>query len=124
MPLCVVYWPFINILCNIQQAIPIALSNIRDEKGYCPLRVRQFLLDLLRFNDNTGNVFSDNFYISNLVSALGHSLIPDLSRNMDLENEFEDESLRQEDMAGSDILEQAVREIDQIGRASCRERVL
>ncbi|KAF9948419.1 hypothetical protein BGZ72_009665 [Mortierella alpina] len=96
----------------VQKAIPIALSNIRDEKGYCPLRVRQFLLDLLRFNDNTGNVFSDNFYISNLVSALGHSLIPDLSRNMDLENEFEDESLRQEDLAGSDILEQAVREID------------
>ncbi|KAF9285687.1 hypothetical protein BGZ68_003650 [Mortierella alpina] len=96
----------------VQKAIPIALSNIRDAKGYCPLRVRQFLLDLLRFNDNTGNVFSDNFYISNLVSALGHSLIPDLSRNMDLENEFEDDSQRQEDLAGAEILEQAVREID------------
>ncbi|KAG0202210.1 hypothetical protein BGX28_005202 [Mortierella sp. GBA30] len=96
----------------VQKAIPIALSHIRDDKGYCPIKVRQFLLDLLRFNDNTGNVFSDNFYISSLISALGHSLIPDQSRSMVLESDFEDDFQHHEDLAGAEILEQAVREID------------
>ncbi|KAK3839214.1 MAG: hypothetical protein JOS17DRAFT_670950, partial [Linnemannia elongata] len=97
----------------LQKAIPIALSNIRDERGYCPLKVRQFLLDLLRFNDNTGNVFSDNYYVSTLVSALGHSLIPDFTRGRSGMDDDEDETFEHaDDPQGKDVLEQAVREID------------
>ncbi|KAH7057737.1 hypothetical protein BKA57DRAFT_385108, partial [Linnemannia elongata] len=97
----------------LQKAIPIALSNIRDERGYCPLKVRQFLLDLLRFNDNTGNVFSDNYYVSTLVSALGHSLIPDFTRGRSGMDDDEDETFEHaDDPQGKEVLEQAVREID------------
>ncbi|KAI8597334.1 hypothetical protein EDD21DRAFT_327148, partial [Dissophora ornata] len=103
----------------VQKAIPIALANIRDERGYCPVKVRQFLLDLLRFNDNTGNVFSDNFYVSTLISALAHSFIPsrskhdlskmhDKSRHEDDDDEFE----AMDEDAGYEVLEQAMREID------------
>src|ERR1700712_2575234 len=49
---------------------------IREEEGYCPKDARQFLLDMLRFNDNTNNEYSDNFKIANLLSALTDSLIP------------------------------------------------
>ncbi|KAG0354057.1 hypothetical protein BGZ54_001872, partial [Gamsiella multidivaricata] len=101
----------------IQKAIPIALANIRDERGYCPLKIRQFLLDLLRFNDNTGNVFSDNYYVSTLISALGHSLIPDRvhaynAHMQDMFEDDEDEYERMDEVAGAEILDQAVREID------------
>ncbi|KAK3848138.1 MAG: hypothetical protein J3R72DRAFT_357988, partial [Linnemannia gamsii] len=96
----------------LQKAIPIALSNIRDERGYCPLKVRQFLLDLLRFNDNTGNAFSDNYYVSTLVSALGHSLIPDVTRGRGADDEDDEMFEHTDDQQGKEILEQAVREID------------
>lgn len=91
----------------------MALSNIRDTKGFCPPKVRQFLLDLLRFNDNTGNCFSDNYYVSTLISALGHALVPDppVSAEMDDDDEEEEFELMDE-VEGADILTQAVREID------------
>ncbi|KAI1321818.1 hypothetical protein EDD11_000094 [Mortierella claussenii] len=97
----------------VQKAIPVALSNIRDERGYCPIKVRQFLLDLLRFNDNTGNVFSDNYYVSTLISALGHSLIPDRSQiPQDMFEDEEENFEHMDEIAGAGILDQAVREID------------
>ena len=42
----------------IQCAIPRAMANIRDHHGKVPLRVKQFLLDKLRFNDNSSNEVS------------------------------------------------------------------
>lgn len=90
----------------------IALSNIRDGEGRCPPKVQQFLLDLLRFNDNTGNVFSDNYYVSTLVAALGHSLIPGQLEIPNFYEDDEDEFDRFDDGTSTDVLEQAVREID------------
>lgn len=60
----------------LQKAMVIAFSEIRDETGLPPLKVRQFLLDLLKYNDNTGNEFSDSYYVATLISAVGDSLIP------------------------------------------------
>lgn len=42
----------------VQKAIVVAFSEIRDQNGLTPIRVRQLLLDLLRYNDNTGNEVS------------------------------------------------------------------
>lgn len=39
----------------IQCAIPRAISKIRDNAGRAPLRVKQFFVDKLKFNDNTNN---------------------------------------------------------------------
>jgi transcription initiation factor TFIID subunit 2 len=60
----------------IQKASVVAFSQIRDDRGLTPVRIRQFLLDLLKYNDNIGNEFSDCYYVATLVSSLGDSLIP------------------------------------------------
>lgn len=58
----------------IQKAIPMALSQMRDSYGKCPIEVCNFLLDLLRYNDNSSNPFSDSFYVCNLITAIVNSL--------------------------------------------------
>ncbi|POS83870.1 hypothetical protein EPUL_003446 [Erysiphe pulchra] len=61
---------------NVEKAIIRSISQIRAKDGTCPKEARQFLLDMLRFNDNTNNVYSDNFKVANLLSALANTLIP------------------------------------------------
>lgn len=60
----------------IQKASVVAFSQVRDDRGLTPVRIRQFLLDLLKYNDNIGNEFSDCYYVATLVSSLGDALIP------------------------------------------------
>lgn len=54
----------------IQKAIPLSLSRIRNSYGRCPKDAQQFIMDLLRYNDNTSNTFSDSYYISHLISSM------------------------------------------------------
>ncbi|KAL1878604.1 hypothetical protein VTK73DRAFT_7685 [Phialemonium thermophilum] len=61
----------------VQCAIPGAIASIRGENGRCPRTARAFLLDLLLFNDNSNNEFSDQFYVVSLLKALTTSLIND-----------------------------------------------
>lgn len=58
----------------VQKSIPLALSKIRDQSGNCPLDVKNFLLDLLRYNENSSNAYSDCYYVSGLITALVNSL--------------------------------------------------
>lgn len=58
----------------LQKAIPYALSSIRNSYGRCPKDIQQFIIDLLRYNDNSSNEFSDSYYIASLISAIVHSL--------------------------------------------------
>lgn len=51
----------------VQKAIPEALSNIRNENDECPFTVQKWLLDLLRYNDNTNNSVS----IVNICASCG-----------------------------------------------------
>jgi transcription initiation factor TFIID subunit 2 len=66
---------------KIEMAVPRSLSQIRNNQGRCPKDARQFLLDMLRFNDNSNNEFSDNFKVANLLSSLTDSLIPSKDAN-------------------------------------------
>ncbi|KAI9835719.1 MAG: hypothetical protein M1819_001896 [Sarea resinae] len=59
----------------IQCAIPQAISNVRDHSGRAPLRAKKFLLDKLKFNDNSNNEFSDCHYVAILMSALTNTLL-------------------------------------------------
>lgn len=45
---------------HVQKAIPQALATIRNESGSCPLDVQRFLLDLLKYNDNSNNPVSEH----------------------------------------------------------------
>jgi transcription initiation factor TFIID subunit 2 len=54
----------------IQCAIPKAIAKIKGEDGKAPLEAKRFLLDILVYNDNRGNEYSDDFYISTLMHCL------------------------------------------------------
>ncbi|KAI9361250.1 hypothetical protein DFJ73DRAFT_814560 [Zopfochytrium polystomum] len=67
----------------IQKAIPLALSIARDSSGGVPLNCKRFILDLLRFNDNTQNEYSDCYFVSTLVNALCNCFLPLQNRSTD-----------------------------------------
>ncbi|KAI9090462.1 hypothetical protein DFS34DRAFT_637443 [Phlyctochytrium arcticum] len=64
----------------LKKAIITAFSKVRDKEDIAPVSFRKILLDLLKFNDNTGNTFSDNYYVSDLILALGNAFLPVASR--------------------------------------------
>ncbi|KDQ63029.1 hypothetical protein JAAARDRAFT_29020 [Jaapia argillacea MUCL 33604] len=53
----------------VRKSILNAISRVRFENGKSPAVVRQFLIDQLRYNDNTANPYSDAFYICSIISA-------------------------------------------------------
>ena len=60
----------------VQCALPGAIARTR-KNGRCSKDGRSFLLDLLLFNNNSENEFSDEVYVAKLLEALTTSLIPD-----------------------------------------------
>ena len=70
----------------LQCAIPRAMAQLRGADKKVPMSVRQFFVDLLKFNDNSNNtidhndsgeglLYSDNHYIATLMKCLADSLI-------------------------------------------------
>jgi transcription initiation factor TFIID subunit 2 len=57
-----------------QLAIVEAVSKIRDENGHAPLDVKEWMLDKLKFNDNSNNDFSDAYYVATLMRGLANAL--------------------------------------------------
>ncbi|KAK0465504.1 uncharacterized protein EV420DRAFT_1514646 [Desarmillaria tabescens] len=53
----------------VRKTLITAISRIRFENGKSPSVVRQFLIDQLKYNDNTVNPYSDGFYICTIISA-------------------------------------------------------
>ncbi|OJA15957.1 TAF2 protein [Rhizopogon vesiculosus] len=54
----------------VRKSLVHAISQVRFENGKTPSVVRQFLIDQLRYNDNTANPYSDALYICTLISAI------------------------------------------------------
>jgi transcription initiation factor TFIID subunit 2 len=93
-------------LYHIQCEIPKALSRIRDSRGKAPSEVKRFFLDRLKFNDNSSNEYSDNYYVATLLNCLAESMIePQISMSF----EFEDLS---EEAAEIDFKRAALNEIE------------
>lgn len=78
----------------LQMMIPEAISKVRDNNGKTPMRVKRFLHDKLKFNDNSNNEvsihvmvllwysrcsfvlqYSDNFYVAMLMRSLCHAML-------------------------------------------------
>ncbi|TFL06150.1 hypothetical protein BDV98DRAFT_558917 [Pterulicium gracile] len=55
----------------VRKSLVSAISRVRFENGKTPAVVRQFLIEQLKYNDNTANPFSDGYYICMLISAAG-----------------------------------------------------
>ncbi|KAJ4485637.1 hypothetical protein J3R30DRAFT_3440949 [Lentinula aciculospora] len=94
----------------VRKSLVSAISRIRFENGKTPSVVRQFLIDQLRYNDNTANPYSDAYYICTIISAAACSNVstaaPErgelLPSEVRVEHNAEDEEL----------LKQTVTEVD------------
>lgn len=61
----------------LQKTIPKALAGLRvPPHRICPPEVLKFLLDLFKYNDNSKNSFSDNYYKAALIEALAETVTP------------------------------------------------
>ncbi|XP_048220089.1 LOW QUALITY PROTEIN: transcription initiation factor TFIID subunit 2-like [Perognathus longimembris pacificus] len=60
----------------LQKTMPVAMALLRDVHNLCPKEVFTFLLDLIKYNDNRKNQFSDNYYRAELIAALANSVTP------------------------------------------------
>ena len=58
----------------IQKSIPQAIALQRNKDRVCPPEVINFLFELIHYNENSKNRFSDAFYRSSLIEALGNTL--------------------------------------------------
>ncbi|EXJ80773.1 hypothetical protein A1O3_07057 [Capronia epimyces CBS 606.96] len=59
----------------LQCEIVEAIGRVRDSRGHTPTEVKEFLLDKLKFNDNSANEYSDAYYIARLMKALAQAVI-------------------------------------------------
>ncbi|KAF7246909.1 Transcription initiation factor TFIID subunit 2 [Varanus komodoensis] len=65
----------------LQKTMPVAMALLRDVHNLCPKEVLTFILDLIKYNDNRKNKFSDNYYRAELIDALANSVTPAVSVN-------------------------------------------
>lgn len=66
---------------HVQCSMIDSLGRIRGSNGRCPKRVRRLLFDLLAFNNNDTNEYSDQFFIARTLQALTTSVIPTSHRD-------------------------------------------
>ena len=92
------------------QSLLRAIARVRFSNGKTPPVVRQFLIDQLRYNDNTFNAHSDALYICSIIAALGSATIstvpPERGQLTDAENR------PAMDVQDVELLKQALSEID------------
>lgn len=59
----------------VQRELPIIMSSVRDSEGNVPEMIKKFILNLVKYNDNSNNFFQDPLYLSKLINALCNSVI-------------------------------------------------
>ncbi|EPS60939.1 hypothetical protein M569_13860, partial [Genlisea aurea] len=55
----------------VLQAIPHAIALVRSSDKKSPREAIEFILQLLKYNDNTGNPYSDVFWVAALIRSIG-----------------------------------------------------
>ncbi|XP_077863568.1 transcription initiation factor TFIID subunit 2-like, partial [Saccoglossus kowalevskii] len=66
--------------------VPVAMASIRNAVCVCPKEVVDFISDLIKYNDNRKNKFSDNYYRAALINALAQTITPSVSLVKTVEN--------------------------------------
>jgi len=69
----------------IQCAIPRAIAKVKGYDGKTPMEVKHFLLDVMRYNDNRGNAFSDDHYLATLMRGLTECLLGSKPNNFSID---------------------------------------
>ncbi|KAL8517741.1 hypothetical protein ACS0TY_015824 [Phlomoides rotata] len=75
----------------VLEAIPHAIAMVRASDKKSPREAVEFILELLKYNDNSGNSYSDVFWVAALVQAVGEleygeqsvSHLPSLLKRLD-----------------------------------------
>jgi len=67
----------------IQKNLPVAMAALRNAQHVCPSEVVRFLLDLVRYNENSRNRFADCYYRAALIDALGATVSTAIASNVD-----------------------------------------
>ncbi|KAK0545629.1 hypothetical protein OC861_005196 [Tilletia horrida] len=60
----------------LQRAVVNAISRVRNPYGRTLPQVKLFLINLLRYNDNSMNRYSDDHFVAGVVNALANSFVP------------------------------------------------
>lgn len=60
----------------VKRALIEAISRVRNERGRTLPQIKRFLINLLRYNDNSTNRFVDDFYVATLISTLADAFTP------------------------------------------------
>lgn len=60
----------------VHRALINAIARVRDHRGRSLPIVQRFLINLLRYNDNSTNQFVDDYYLASIINALASTLIP------------------------------------------------
>ncbi|KAI0718881.1 hypothetical protein C8T65DRAFT_569811 [Cerioporus squamosus] len=94
----------------VRKAILTAISRVRFEGGKTPPVIRRFLIDQLRFNDNTTNPYADAFYICNIISALASASVS--SRPPERGELTSNEAGPMQEQDDIDLLNRALAEVD------------
>ncbi|XP_065647290.1 transcription initiation factor TFIID subunit 2 isoform X3 [Hydra vulgaris] len=62
----------------MQKVLPTSISMLKNSQSQCTRRTLQFILELLKYNDNRFNQFHDGFYVSSLIDGLKNVIGPAL----------------------------------------------
>ncbi|KAI6651950.1 hypothetical protein LOD99_4829 [Oopsacas minuta] len=63
----------------LQKEMPKTIAGLRNQQQQTPRDVLKFLIDLLKYNENASNDYSDDYYVASLVDAMRSSLTVPLS---------------------------------------------
>ncbi|BBM98136.1 transcription initiation factor TFIID subunit 2 [Marchantia polymorpha subsp. ruderalis] len=55
----------------VLEAIPGAVASVRGSDGKSPVEATDFILHILKHNDNSGNQYSDVFWLASVIEAIG-----------------------------------------------------
>ncbi|KAI0049299.1 hypothetical protein FA95DRAFT_1538598 [Auriscalpium vulgare] len=94
----------------VRRALIRAVASVRFENGKCPAVVRQFLIDQLKYNDNTANPYTDAFYICTLVSALACASVSTLPPERG--ELFPTETTNEQSSEEANLLKESLAEVD------------
>ncbi|RUS71095.1 hypothetical protein EGW08_021141, partial [Elysia chlorotica] len=61
---------------HLLKTMPQAMAKLRDTHNLCLAEITKFLLDLFKYNDNSRNKWSDNYYRASLIDALAATITP------------------------------------------------
>ncbi|XP_048582004.1 transcription initiation factor TFIID subunit 2 isoform X3 [Nematostella vectensis] len=76
-PQIIRYNDFSNFISYfVLKTLPIAIASVRNIHSQCPREVVLFLMDLLKYNDNRLNKYSDSYHLASLIEALSATVTP------------------------------------------------